>query len=152
MGYGDDDVRISTKGRYALRVMLDLAECNTGEFVSVRDISVRQGITVKYLEQIISQLNKAGFLRSLRGNQGGYKLLKSPEEYHVGEILRAIEGSLAPVVCIDDKINKCERAGFCKTLPIWTGLAKVIDEYLDRITLQDILNQYQESNGCDYTI
>jgi len=145
-------VKISAKGRYALSVMLDLAECNTGEFVSVRDISVRQGITVKYLEQIISQLNKAGFLRSLRGNQGGYKLLKSPEKYVVGEILRSMEGSLTPVGCLDDEINQCERAGFCKTLPIWIGLAKVIDEYLDRITLQDILDQYQESNGNNYTI
>jgi Rrf2 family protein len=132
--------------------MLDLAEYNTGEYVSVKDISKRQGIAAKYLEQIISQLNKVGYLKSLRGNQGGYRLLRSPEKYTVGEILRAIEGSLAPVVCLDDTVNLCERAGFCKTLPLWTGLFKIIDEYLDGITLQDILNQYPELNGGNYSI
>ncbi|MCL2135028.1 MAG: Rrf2 family transcriptional regulator [Candidatus Bathyarchaeota archaeon] len=145
-------MRISTKGRYALRVMLDLAEHGSGEYIPVKDISERQGITVKYMEQIISQLNKAGYLRSLRGNHGGYKLLKSPEKYTVGEILRTIEGSLAPVVCLDDKVNRCERAGFCKTLPMWMGLYKVIAEYLDGITLLDILNQSQELDDSNYNI
>jgi len=145
-------MRISTKGRYALRVMLDLAEYNTGEYITVKDISERQGITVKYLEQIISQLNKAGYLRSLRGNQGGYKLLKSPEKYVISEILKATEGSLAPVVCLDDTVNKCGRAGFCKTLPLWRGLSNVIAEYLDSITLQDLLNQSRELNDSNYSI
>ncbi len=132
-------MKISTKGRYALRIMLDLAEHNTGEYISVKDISERQDITVKYLEQIISQLNKAGYLKSLRGNGGGYRLAKLPEEYNTGEILRTIEGSLAPVACIEDSPNQCHRCNKCLTLSFWEGLDKVIRDYVDNKTLADLL-------------
>ncbi len=132
-------MKISTKGRYALRVMLDLAQQNTGQYIPVKDISKRQDITVKYLEQIISQLNKAGFLKSLRGNGGGYKLSKPPETYTVGEILRTIEGSLVPVACLEDDPNQCHRCNDCLSLPFWQGLNKAIHNYVDNVTLADLL-------------
>ena len=115
-------MRISTKGRYALRLMLDLAIHNTGEYISLKDISARQGITVKYLEQIVTGLTRAGFLRSQRGNSGGYRLSRKPEDYTVGEILRAMEGSLEPIACLDDEVNLCPRSSECLTLPFWKGL------------------------------
>lgn len=134
-------MKISTKGRYALRVMLDLAEHNTGEYVPLKDIASRQDLAVKYLEQIIASLNKAGYLQSLRGNTGGYKLAKSPDQYIVGDILRATEGSLMPIACLDDIPNQCPRHGGCQTLPFWEGLYDVIREYVDGFTLADILTQ-----------
>lgn len=134
-------MRISTKGRYALRVMLDLAEHNTGTYIPLKDIAGRQDLTVKYLEQIIAGLNKAGFLKSLRGNTGGYKLVKRPDQYTVGDILRAAEGSLMPIACLEDIPNQCPRRDGCRTLPFWEGLNKVIQEYVDGITLADILIQ-----------
>ncbi len=134
-------MKISTKGRYALRIMLDLAEHNTGEYISVKEISERQDITIKYMEQIVSQLSKTGYLKSLRGNSGGYRLAKAPKEYTVGEILRSIEGSLAPVACLEDSPNQCERCNKCPTLSFWEGLDKVISDYVDNITLADLLNQ-----------
>ena len=134
-------MKISTKGRYALRVMLDLAEHNNGEYIPLKDIAGRQDLAVKYLEQIIASLNKAGYLQSLRGNTGGYKLAKSPDQYIVGDILRATEGSLMPIACLDDTPNQCPRQDGCQTLPFWEGLNDVIREYVDGVTLADILIQ-----------
>ena len=131
-------MKISTKGRYALRVMIDLAGHETGAVISLRDISQRQGITLKYLEQIIPLLSRAGLLKSMRGSSGGYRLTRPASEYTAGEILRAVEGSLVPVACLEDEPNRCSRCGECMTLPFWQGLARVIDNYVDGITLQDL--------------
>ena len=143
-------MRISTKGRYALRLMLDLALNNTGEPISLKDIARRQEISDKYLEQIISVLNKAKYVKSIRGAQGGYILTKRPEEYTVGSILRLTEGSLAPVACLDDHPNQCERASSCKTLQMWEGFYKLLNEYFDGITLEDLLEQSTDTG--DYVI
>lgn len=145
-------MKVSTKGRYALRVMLDLAMNNTGEYIPLKDVSERQDIALKYLEQIIGMLKKAGYLRSSRGNSGGYMLARSPEEYRLGDILRITEGSLAPVACLEDEVNQCPRSGFCPTLGFWKGLDKVISEYVDSMTLQDLIDQRQEITGFDYSI
>ena len=123
---------VSTKGRYALMVMIDLANHDDGGYVSLADISDRQKLSMKYLENVVSMLNKGGMLRSLRGKNGGYRLIKSPEDYNIGEIL-------APVDCIKSGEVSCGRAHSCVTLPLWIGLDKVIDEYLDNITLQDLM-------------
>ena len=145
-------MKISTKGRYALRMLIDLAEhANTG-FISLKEIAERQNISKKYLEQIIPIFNSSNILRTNRGPQGGYRLARSPEQYTVGEILRLTEGSFAPVDCVDQDPIDCPRAGQCPTLPIWQGLAKVIDEYLDGITLQDIVDRQREKYANDYMI
>ena len=127
-------MKISTKGRYALRLMLDIALNDAKTPVRIKDIAERQQISDKYLEQIVSSLNKAGFVKSLRGPQGGYRLTKKPEEYTVGMILRLIEGSLAPVACLDDDINNCTRADRCPTLILWEKLYDAISEVVDNIT------------------
>ena len=114
-------MKISTKGRYALRLMLDLAENGRESYVALKDIAERQRISKKYLEQIVPMLNKSGLLRTNRGYQGGYMLAKSPDSLSVGEILRVTEGSLAPVSCLDDTVNMCERSPRCITLPLWEG-------------------------------
>ncbi len=145
-------MKISTKGRYALRMLLELAEKREDSFVSLKEISEHQNISKKYLEQIVPMLNKSGILRTNRGNRGGYMLAKEPKDCSVGEILRATEGSLAPVSCLEYAVNDCERAGFCETLYIWEGLAKVVSEYLDSITLQDILDHRTGAGGDDYCI
>ena len=132
--------------------MLDLAIHNTGEYISLKDISARQGITVKYLEQIVTGLTRAGFLRSQRGNSGGYRLAKKPEDYTVGEILRAMEGSLEPIACLDDEGNQGPRSGECLTLPFWKGLSDVIREYVDGTTLQDLKEQSYETGADNYSI
>ena len=131
-------MKVSTRGRYALRLMLDLALNNTGEAVSLKDIARRQDISDKYLEQIISILNKAGYVRSIRGAQGGYMLRRPPKEYTVGMILRLTEGTLAPVSCLKDDAVPCDRAGDCCTLPIWKGLAELVDKYFDSMTLKEV--------------
>lgn len=130
---------ISSKGRYALRVMLELAENSRGEFIPLKDITERQNISKKYLESIMVILSKAGFVEAMHGKGGGYKLCKEPKEYKVGDILRLTEGTLAPVMCLEENAKPCEKAGICKTLPLWTGLNKVISEYLDDISLEDVL-------------
>ena len=130
-------MKISTKGRYASRLMLDIALNDAKTPVRIKDIAERQQISDKYLEQIVSSLNKAGFVKSLRGPQGGYRLTKKPEEYTVGMILRLIEGSLAPVACLDDDINNCTRADRCPTLILWEKLYDAISEVVDNITLAD---------------
>jgi len=138
-------LKVSTKGRYALRMLLDLAEHRGGGFISLKEIAERQNISKQYLEQIVSLLNTAKMLRTNRGKQGGYMLAKQPSEYTVREILRITEGSLSPVACLEEKVNRCDKATYCKTLSMWTGLQKVINEYLDSVTLQDMVEQCQES-------
>lgn len=144
-------MKISTKGRYALRMMIDLSQHSSDEFVALKDIAERQGISKKYLEQIVPLLNSAGMLSTNRGYQGGYKLARKPKDYTVAEILRVTEGNLAPVACLDGDPANCERYSECLTIDIWEGLYKVINEYLSGITLQDILDKNAVSGG-DYSI
>ena len=125
----------STKGMYALRAMADLASHDG--WVSLGDVSKRQNISRKYLEQVISLMHKAGYVESRRGKGGGYRLSRAPGEYKAGEILRLTEGTLAPVVCLEHG-RRCEQADCCPTLPLWEGLDRVIGEYLDRYTLADL--------------
>lgn len=145
-------MKVSTKGRYALRMLVDLAEHSNDGFIALKDIARRQGISKKYLEQIVPVLNKPDILKTNRGFQGGYMLAKSPDKYTVGMILRLTEGSLAPVACLDQDPIQCERSAECSTLPVWQGLAKVINNYLDSITLQDILDMQKERYTNDYMI
>lgn len=116
-------MKISTKGRYAVRLMYDLAMHHTGDWIALKDISRRQEISVKYLEQIVRQLSIRGYLKSLRGPKGGYQLSRDPKDYTIYEILKITEGSLQPVACLDDKVNQCERYHECPTIEIWEGLA-----------------------------
>ena len=139
-------MKISTKGRYALRMLLDLAEQREQGFVALKEIAERQNISEKYLENIIK------VLKTNRGYQGGYQLAKSPDQYTVGMILRLTEGSLAPVACVEQDPVDCPRSVDCPTLPVWKGLNKVINDYLDSITLQDILDQQRERYANDYVI
>ncbi|MGN0607013.1 MAG: RrF2 family transcriptional regulator [Oscillospiraceae bacterium] len=145
-------MKISTKGRYALRMLIDLAQHNDEGFISLKDIAKRQNISKKYLEQIVPLLNKDGILKASRGNSGGYMLAKKPFEYTVGDILRATEGNLAPVSCLEHEVNDCERAGECTTLWIWQGLRDAVSEYLNGITLQDIIERCNASDGNNYCI
>ena len=131
-------MKISTKGRYAIKLMLDLALYSKGQPVKIKEIAKRQGISEKYLEQIVPMLNKSDILLASRGFQGGYRLAQSPDKYTVGMILRITEGSLAPVACLDHDPILCDRSADCITLPVWQGLSRAINEYLDSITLQDI--------------
>lgn len=133
-------MKISTKGRYALKIMIDLAMNDNGEYIPLKDIALRQEVSNKYLEQIISILNKAGYLNSTRGNTGGYKLARKPEEYRIGDILRLAEGDLAPIMCLADKDNKCTKQDQCITLSFWKGLDDAIEKYVDSKTLADIVN------------
>ena len=137
-------MKISTKGRYALRLMLDLAIHNTGEPVRIKDIAARQEISDKYLEQIISSLNKAGYVKSIRGPQGGYRLTSAPGDYTVLSILEVTEGPLAPVACMDQTPNACARCASCLTLPVWQGLDRVMRDYLGSITLSSILERAKD--------
>ena len=145
-------MKISTKGRYAVRVMLDLATNNTGEYIKVKEIARRQEISEKYLEQIISVLNKAGYVKSIRGAQGGYKIARDPSNYTVGMILRLTEGSLNPVACLDDEINECERCDTCETLEVWKDLAKAINSVVDHVTVADLVERQQERIEGSYSI
>ncbi|MCI8992099.1 MAG: RrF2 family transcriptional regulator [Eubacterium sp.] len=138
-------MKISTKGRYALRVMLDLAQHKKeGDYISLKDISVRQELSMKYLEMIMAIMNRAGLVKSSRGKFGGYQLIKEPEEYTVGSILKLTEGSISPVVCLDGKKN-CSRAQDCITLPMWKKLDQIIDEYLESVTLADLIDNKIDS-------
>ncbi|MBO4937836.1 MAG: Rrf2 family transcriptional regulator [Oscillospiraceae bacterium] len=132
---------ISTKGRYALRVMIDLAEHQTDAYITLKGVAQRQGISEKYLESIIRMLVKAKVLESLRGKGGGYRLAKAPEQYTVGSILRLTEDSLAPVACLEDGADVCPKQDSCRTLPLWQGLDRVIREYLESVTLADLMKQ-----------
>ena len=143
---------ISTKGRYALRVMIDLAEHQADGYIPLKVIAERQDISEKYLESILKALVREKILTGLRGKGGGYRLAKPPERCTVGSILRLTEGSLAPVACLERSPMECERSAGCATLPVWQGLHKVICEYLDGITLQDILDREQVRQIDDYSI
>ncbi|MCH5248849.1 MAG: RrF2 family transcriptional regulator [Lachnospiraceae bacterium] len=144
-------MKVSTKGRYALKLMLDLATYNTGGPVSLKDVARRQEISDKYLEQIIAVLNKAGYVRSIRGAQGGYVLKKEPSEYTVGMILRLTEGDLAPVSCVGNEKDECERKSGCVTVRIWQQINDAVNNVVDNITLEDML-QWQEEMGNQYSI
>ena len=132
-------MKISTKGRYALRMLIDLALHQQDGFIALKDIASRQNISKKYLESIMVMLSKAGFVEAMHGKGGGYKLSKEPKEYKIGDILRLTEGTLAPVMCLEENAPRCERANQCKTLPLWTGLNNAITGYLDGVTLEDVL-------------
>lgn len=142
---------VSTRGRYALRIMIHLAIYSNDNFISLKDISNRYEISAKYLEQIISLLNKAGFLISSRGNNGGYKLSRKPEEYTAGDILRAAEGTLSPINCLKNEINECERSEKCITLDFWKNYYKVINDYVDSVTLYDLAENAKAltENDCE---
>ena len=142
---------VSTKGRYALRTMVDLAIHGDGEPVKIKDIANRQGISGKYLEQIISILSRAGFVRSIRGNQGGYYLARPSSDYTVGSILRITEGSLAPVDCLSEGKNPCTRQMDCVTLRLWRELDEAISGVVDKYTLEDLV-QWQKSMKDNYVI
>lgn len=145
-------MKISTKGRYAVRMMLDLAEHGGTGYIALKDIAHRQDISKKYLEQIVSLLNRVGMLQTNRGFQGGYKLAKSPDKYTVGDILRITEGSLAPVTCLEQNSAPCDRSESCATLFVWKKLDEIINDYLDSVTLQDILDKQREQYSNDYVI
>lgn len=145
-------MKISTKGRYALRMMLDLAAHQGDGYVALKDIAQRQEISKKYLEQIVPMLNKSDILRTTRGYQGGYRLARRPEDYTARDILRLTEGSLAPVACLDCEVNTCPRSANCPTLPLWQGLDRVIEDYLAGVTLQDLIDRQREHSGDDYVI
>ena len=134
-------MKVSTKGRYALRIMIDLAQHDDGEAVSLKDIARRQEVSAKYLELIVAILNKAGFVHSTRGKAGGYRLARSADTYTVGSILKLTEGSLAPVACLGGGESSCARACSSEALPMWQRLDQLNDEYLESVTLQDLLDQ-----------
>ena len=141
---------ISTKGRYALRVMIDLAEHQTEGFIPLKVIAERQEISEKYLESIIKLLVRAKLLNGVRGKGGGYKLTKAPEQYTVGNILRLTEDSMAPVSCLEQGADACPRIAECRTLPLWQGLDQAIHAYLKSVTIADLMEQ--GTAGDDYVI
>lgn len=142
---------ISTKGRYALRIMLDLAG-HIGETIKLKDIASRQEISEKYMEQIIAVLNKAGYVRSTRGAQGGYQLVKAPKDYTVGMILRLTEGSLAPVECLAEYALPCEREGKCATVEVYRRIYEAVNNVIDTMTLQDLVDIEHEKSADNYVI
>ena len=140
------EMMVSTKGRYALRMMLDLTENQADGYIPLRDIAKRQEISEKYLETILPALIKNGFLEGLRGKGGGYRLLREPENCTVGSILKLLENSLAPVACLDCEQNQCARAADCKTLPMWEKLHQMVDDYFEGITLADLCKDREQMN------
>lgn len=142
---------ISTKGRYALRIMMDLAN-HIGETIKLKDIAARQDISEKYMEQIIAVLNKAGYVRSTRGAQGGYQLVKPPREYTVGMILRLTEGSLAPVECLTENALPCERQGRCATVEVYKRIYEAVNNVIDTTTVQDLVEIEREKSADHYVI
>ena len=141
---------ISTRGRYALRVMIDLAEQQTSSFTPLKEIAARQEISEKYLESIVKNLVQNGFLEGLRGKGGGYRLVRAPEEYTVGSILRLMEGSLAPVACLEQRALPCNREVTCRTLPMWKKLYALMNDFFDGISLADLIDS--ERSGDNYVI
>ena len=133
-------VNITSKGRYALRVMIDLAQHPDEGYISLKTIADRQNVSMKYLEMIVGHLKKADIVESTRGKEGGYRLSRKADEYSVGEILRCMEDSLAPVACIKEGSVDCEKAGGCLTLPMWRELDDLVNGYLDKITLDDLIS------------
>ena len=144
-------MKISTKGRYALRLMLDLASNDSGTPIRLKDVAKRQGISEKYLEQIISILNKAGFVRSVRGPQGGYSLSRTPADYTVAMILRLTEGSLCPVDCAAEENGSCDREDTCVTRMLWKKLDDAISSVVDHVSLEELLS-WQNARADDYVI
>ena len=130
---------VSTKGRYALRVMIDLAEQHKEQRVPLKEIAERQGISQKYIEAIMTMLSKNGLVDAVHGKGGGYSLNKKPDEYKVGDILRLTEGSLSPVACLEKGAEECPRKGDCRTLPLWTKLDELVEGYLDSVSLADLM-------------
>ncbi|MBR4546234.1 MAG: Rrf2 family transcriptional regulator [Oscillibacter sp.] len=141
---------ISTKGRYALRVLVDMAEHETGNFLPLRDVANRQDISEKYLESVVKLLVRGGILEGLRGKGGGYCLRRPPDQIRVGDVLRLCEGNLSPVSCLGADAVPCEHAANCRTLPLWRGLDRVISDYLDKYTIADLMRGHD--NGNDYVI
>ncbi|NLV49533.1 MAG: RrF2 family transcriptional regulator [Clostridiales bacterium] len=141
-------MKISTRGRYALRLMLDLAMNGSDKYVTIKSISQRQDISGKYLEQIIAVLSRAGYVKSVRGAQGGYKLARPAEEYTVGMILRLIEGNLVPVSCLDDEPNQCPRHEKCATLDVWKQIEAAVNSVVDNITLADLVKKACAEGCC----
>lgn len=146
---GGTNMKISTKGRYALRLMIDLALQDPDKYIPLREISKRQEISIKYLEQIAFLLLKNGYITSLRGLQGGYKLQKKPELYLVGDILRVIEGEIVPVTCLKTQSYPCGRSDTCKTLPFWKGLHAAVNDYLNSFTLADLAFEHKISTDTE---
>lgn len=140
-------MKVTTKGRYALRIMVDLAQQQSGSFIPIKEVSERQDISEKYAEMIVGLLNKAGMLHSARGKGGGYKLARPAESCTVGSVLRASEGSLTPVACLDGPENSCPNADCCTTLPMWTELSRRINGYLDSISIADLAKQVEENHN-----
>ena len=143
-------MKFSTKSRYALRLMAELARYAPGTTVSLKEISERQNLSLKYLEQIVTPLARVGLVKSERGSQGGYRLTRRPEEYTVLDILEVTETGLSAVACLEKDAAKCPRSADCMTLPVWQGLDKIIRDYLGGITLQDVLDRHNVGN--DYVI
>ena len=142
-------MKISTRGRYAIRVLADMAEHGRGEYIPLKDIVKRQDISQKYLESIMLALSKSGVVDGMHGKGGGYRLNKSPEDITVGEILRITEGSLAPVACLEESAKVCERAATCKTLPMWREFYALINDFFDKKTLKDLMHG---GDGGEYII
>ena len=141
---------ISTKGRYSIRILLDLAEHRNGGYIPIKEVAARQEISLKYVEKLMPALKNAGLIDSTHGIGGGYRLTREPDEYTLWEILRLAEGDLAPVACLQENAAACSRAAECRTLPLWSGLNKVINQYLDSYTLADLMESGQ--SGDDYVI
>ncbi|MGN0585772.1 MAG: RrF2 family transcriptional regulator [Oscillospiraceae bacterium] len=141
---------ISTRGRYALRVLIDLAEHDGGGYIPMKDVAERQELSLKYLERILPVLTKNKFVIGVHGKGGGYRLSRAPEDYTVGEVLRLTEGNLAPVSCLECGADPCPRAAECRTLKMWTGFYKLTNEYFDGITVADLMKK--DSNEYDYVI
>ena len=132
---------VSTRGRYALRVMIDLAEHHTGGYTAMKAVAERQELSLKYLERILPQLVKAGLIEGVQGKGGGYKLCRAPKDYCVGEIIRLVEGDFAPVACLCAGAEPCKRTADCRTLPMWTELNRRINEYLDSVSLESLMKE-----------
>lgn len=139
---------VSTRGRYALRVMIDLAEHGNGKYIAMKSAAERQGISLKYMEKILRLLVSADLIEGVHGKGGGYRLTRAPEAYPVGEILQLTEGSLAPVACLECGVEECKRAAECRTLPMWTELDRLINDYLGKITLADLMKKENGANVC----
>lgn len=137
---------ISTRGRYALRVLLDLAENNNGGYIPMKDVANRQELSLKYIERIMPILSKNTLVEGVHGKGGGYRLTNPPEDYKVGDILRLTEGDLAPVACLGCDAKPCDRAAECRTLPMWTDFYKLVNDYFDNITLADLLKTNVSDN------
>ena len=141
---------ISTRGRYALRVLVDMAEHSAEGYITLKEVAQRQDISEKYLESIVKELVKAGMLDALRGKGGGYRLARAPEQISVLAVLKLMEGSLVPVACLEEGSKPCRRMAACRTLPLWQGLNEVVNDYLSRYSIRDLMRR--DTDGFDYVI